>query len=164
MVSELSKIYVLKGQEKSTQNFIKSFHSKVYNETFRKSNTNYQKFYDNVRGGWSEKLMMMRRDILIKEFLSKHQLKEYDHKRQITDEEKIAKFSEVQECEYCHDVTFKDYKEGEYHHIEEYGLGGPSESPNIMLLCANCHKIVHGKGSVRIPKDIDNNGEEEENG
>jgi hypothetical protein len=110
MVSELSKLYVLKGEEKNIQKFIKSFHSKVYNEIFRKSNTNYQKFYDNVRGGWSEKLMMMRRNILIKEFLSKHQLKEYDHKRQITDEEKIAKFSEVQECEYCHDVIFKDYR------------------------------------------------------
>jgi len=161
MISELSKLYVLKGHETNIQKFINSFHSKVYNETFRKSNTNYQKFYDNVRGGWSEKLMMLRRDILIKEFLAKNELKEYDHKRQISDEEKIAKFSETQECEYCHQVKFKDYKQGEYHHIEQWHLGGASEKPNIMLLCKDCHKLVHGKGSVKIPKDIEFNGEED---
>lgn len=160
MISELSKFYVLAGKETEIQKFIKKFHALVYNEDFRKSNDNYNKFYDNVRGGWSEKIMILRRNILINEFLNKVDLKEFDLKRQISREEKIAKFSETQECELCH-TELKDYKDGEYHHIEKYSLGGDSKAPNIMILCKECHKVIHGKGKLKVPK-TEEIGEEEE--
>jgi hypothetical protein len=161
MMSEIIKFYVVDNKEEEIKKFVRKFHSLVYNEDFRKSNYNYQKYYDIVRGGWSEKLMKLRRDLLINELLTEVRLKEKDSKRQITNEEKISKYSEVQICEYCHDVEFKDYKEGEYHHIEHYAKGGISKTPNIMLLCKNCHKLIHGKGKIKITQ-IDDNGEEEE--
>ena len=53
-------------------------HLKVYSEDFRKSKPNYQRFYDRVRGGWSEKLIAARRDILVEEFLLKQPLRQLD--------------------------------------------------------------------------------------
>ena len=144
MIRELKFTYSLFGKEKIIHSFIKSFHSKVYSEDFRKSNINYQRFYDNVRGGWSEKLIKLRRDILIKEFLSKHPLDELDVRRQISDEEKISIFSEKDNCELC-SIEFKDYKEAEYHHKKRYTDGGKTKINNIMILCNKCHDKIHGK-------------------
>src|SRR3989339_808666 len=64
MIRDLNMGYALKGKEELIREFIKDFHSKVYSEDFRRSNQNYSRFYDNVRGGWSEKLIVLRRDIL----------------------------------------------------------------------------------------------------
>lgn len=33
------------------------------------------------------------------------------------------------------------------HHIVPIALGGTNNSGNIVILCENCHKIVHGKTS-----------------
>ena len=72
MIRELQVGYSLIGQESKVLAFVQDFHGKVYNEDFRRSKTDYQRFYDNVRGGWTEKIVALRRDILIKEFLNKH--------------------------------------------------------------------------------------------
>ncbi len=152
MVRDLKLTHSLVGKEKDIFNFIKSFHSKVYNEDFRKSNVNYQRFYDNVRGGWSEKIIMLRRDILIKEFLAKHPLDELDDRRQISDEEKNAIFAKKQQCELC-GVEFKDYKEAEYHHKTRYADGGKTEIGNIMILCSKCHDEIHGKSEIILPDE-----------
>src|SRR5690606_37148373 len=87
MVRELKMRYSLHGQEENIRNFIKSFHFKVYDESFRSSKANYQRFYHNVRGGWSEKILTIRKQILIDEFLKSHGLPELDDKRQINDED-----------------------------------------------------------------------------
>ena len=55
MVRDLKSSYSLINKERIIRQFIKNFHSKIYSEDFRKSNVDYQHFYDNVRGGWSEK-------------------------------------------------------------------------------------------------------------
>ena len=115
MIRELQVGYSLVGHENNTRTFIEEFHGKVYNEDFRRSKTDYQRFYDNVRGGWSEKIIALRRNILIKEFLNKHKVVELDDKRQISDQEKIAIFSTHQECEMCK-RKFKNYRDAEYHH------------------------------------------------
>ncbi|WP_300021742.1 DUF262 domain-containing protein [uncultured Maribacter sp.] len=157
MVRELKLRYALSGQEQNLQNFIQSFHSKIYNETFRGSNTTYQRFYDNIRGGWSEKIISLRRDILIEEFLKNNNLLEFDDKRQISNEDKIAAYSnangtcENEDCRY----KFKDYKEAEYHHEELYSQGGRSELGNITVLCATCHDKVHGKIEHILNNDIE---------
>jgi 5-methylcytosine-specific restriction endonuclease McrA len=108
------------------------------------SKADYQRFYDNIRGGWSEKIITLRRDILIREFLKKHNVPELDDKRQISDEEKIAIFADRSRCEMrgC-GKTFSDYKEAEYHHIEPYSEGGKTKRANIMVLCRDCHDLVH---------------------
>lgn len=142
MVKELNLNYVLKDNEKLIKNFIYNFHNKVYNEDFRQSNQNYQRFYDNARGGWSEKIIALRKKILISEFLKKHNISEKDEKRQITDEEKIAIFAENSKCQMCK-KQFKDYKEPEYHHKKMYALGGKSKIDNIMVLCTECHNKIH---------------------
>lgn len=151
MVRELKIGYSLHGQEKNIRNFIKSFHSKVYDESFRTSKVNYQRFYDNVRGGWSEKILTLRKRILIEEFLLKYDLSELDDKRQINDEEKISAFRKADgKCEYPNcEMEFKDYKEAEYHHKEMYAKGGKSELDNIMVLCAKCHDKIHGKENIK---------------
>ena len=78
MVRDLKLTHALVDKEELISKFVKTFHSKVYSEDFRKSNVNYQRFYDNVRGGWSEKIIALRRNILIQEFISKHPLQELD--------------------------------------------------------------------------------------
>ena len=152
MVRELKIGYSLHEQEENIKKFIKSFHPKVYDESFRTSKANYQRFYDNVRGGWSEKILTIRKRILIDEFLSKHDLSELDDRRQINDEEKITAFGKANgKCEYPNcEIEFKDYKEAEYHHKEMYAKGGKSELENIMVLCTNCHDKIHGKEHVEM--------------
>ncbi len=152
MVRELKLSYSLVGQEELIRKFIIDFHSKVYNEDHRKSNINYQRFYDNVRGGWSEKIIALRRDILIKEFSGKKLLQELDDKRQISDEDKIAIFAMKNTCELCN-CSFKDYKEAEYHHKERYADGGKSHIDNIMILCTTCHDRIHGKMEIIVPSE-----------
>lgn len=152
MVKELKLSYSLIGQEEIIQNFIIDFHSKVYSELFRGSNNTYQRFYNNVRGGWSEVIIKLRRDILIKEFLLKHPLTELDDKRQITDEEKISVFALHKNCQRC-EKSFKDYKDAEYHHKDRYADGGKTDIKNIMILCASCHDIIHGTSEIVMPSE-----------
>lgn len=150
MVRDLKLGYSLKGQEENLRSFIKSFHSKVYDESFRTSKPNYQRFYDNVRGGWSEKILTIRKKILIDEFLHKYELSELDDRRQINDEEKISAFNKSNGvCEYPNcGREFKDYREAEYHHKELYSEGGKSELDNIMVLCTTCHDKIHGRDHI----------------
>ena len=152
MVRELKLSYSLIDQEEKIRKFIIDFHSKIYNEDFRKSKPNYQRFYDNVRGGWSEKIIALRRDILIKEFLAKFPIAELDDKRQISDEEKIAIFATRKTCALCN-CDFKDYKDAEYHHKERYADGGKSTIENIMILCTKCHDRIHGNSELEIPSE-----------
>jgi len=159
MVRELFLSYSLIGKEDDVRKFIEDFHNKVYSEDRRRSNPTYQKFYDNVRGGWSEKIIALRRTILIREFLDKHPLEELDEKRQISDEEKIAAFEKKDNCELCGE-SFKDYKEPEYHHKKRYVDGGKSELDNIMVLCEKCHTRIHGTEKIELSTE----DETEENG
>ena len=162
MIRDLSIAYVLKGNEELIRNFVKDFHSKIYSEDFRKSNQNYQRFYDNVRGGWSEKIIALRKNIITNEFLKKYEILQKDEKRQISEEEKISCFAKHPKCEMC-SVEFKDYKEPEYHHKTLHVKGGKSEIDNIMVLCQKCHDKIHGKQIVELPseEEKDENGEEE---
>lgn len=152
MVRELLISYSLVGKEKSIKKFIESFHNKVYSEDRRRSNSTYQRFYDNVRGGWSEKIIVLRRNLLIKEFLDKYKIEELDEKRQISEEEKIAVFEKNNKCELCGRL-FKDYKEPEYHHKKKYIDGGKSEMDNIVVLCRKCHDRIHGKEKIELPSE-----------
>ncbi len=152
MIRELKLSYSLTDKEQDIQDFIIDFHSNVYLEDFRKSEVNYQRFYDNVRGGWSEKIIALRRDILIKEFLAENTLPELDDRRQISDEEKISIFAIKNNCELCN-VDFKDYKDAEYHHVDRYADGGKTVTENIMILCSKCHDIIHGKSEIVSPSE-----------
>jgi hypothetical protein len=154
MIRELKINYSLSSQEKNIQKYIESFHSKVYSEDFRSSHQNYQRFYDNVRGGWAEKIIALRRDILIKDFLNKNKLAELSDRRQISDEEKISAYAKTPYCIMCK-KEFKDYKDAEYHHIELYSKGGASELNNISVLCPKCHNKIHGKGEIVLPPEED---------
>lgn len=152
MVHYLKKNFSLNGKEKLIRRFIERFHFKIYDEDSRRSRYNYQKFYDHVRGGWSEKLITLRRNILVEEFLIKHELGELDEKRQISDEMKIAAYGRHPTCEEC-GRSFKDYKEAEYHHKVRHVDGGKSEVANIMVICKECHKRIHGKEEIEISPD-----------
>jgi 5-methylcytosine-specific restriction endonuclease McrA len=152
MIRELSLSYSLIGKEETIKKFIENFHNKVYSEDRRQSNPTYQRFYDNVRGGWSEKIIALRRNLLIREFLDKHELEELDEKRQISDEEKIATFEKHPNCELCN-CSFKDYKEPEYHHRVRHVDGGKSEMGNIVVLCDKCHDRIHGKEKIELPTE-----------
>lgn len=152
MIRELNIGYALKDNEQSIKNFVSDFHNKIYNEDSRRSNQNYQRFYDNVRGGWSEKIITLRKKILISEFLKKYNISEKDEKRQITDEEKISAFAKHSKCQKC-GKQFKDYKKPEYHHREMHVLGGKSEINNIMVLCGECHNKIHGSEKIELPND-----------
>ncbi len=155
MIRELSISYSLTGKEDTIRNFIENFHNKVYSEDRRRSNPAYQRFYDNVRGGWSERIIALRRHLLIREFLDKHNLEEVDEKRQISDEDKIAVFESVgKKCELCSKV-FKDYKEPEYHHKVRHVDGGKSTKENIMVMCKECHVRAHGKEDIEPPSEND---------
>jgi 5-methylcytosine-specific restriction endonuclease McrA len=160
IIRELKLNYALGGQEKSIKKYIESFHSKVYSEDFRSSNQNYQRFYDNVRGGWSEKIIALRRDILIKDFLNKHNLSELSDRRQISDEEKIAAYAKTPYCTMCR-KEFKDYKEVKYHHVNLYSKGGPTELSNISVLCGDCHNKIHGKSEIALPPEEELSDDEE---
>jgi 5-methylcytosine-specific restriction endonuclease McrA len=142
MVYELRKSYSLLGKHSAIGAFIKGFHSKVYNEDFRKSKINYQRFYDRVRGGWSEKLIAARRDILIEEFLMKFPLPVLDDSRILSNENKIALFSLHPTCERC-GVSFKDYGDAEYQITVHYIDGGKTAIENTMVLCKDCHSAYH---------------------
>lgn len=143
MVRELMLTHAMYGKEDEARNFIESFHNKVYAEDFRSSNPTYQRFYDNVRGGWSERLIALRRNILINEFLAKKKIEEKDEKRQITEEQKIEIFEKQhRRCQMC-GTTFKDYGEPEYHHKIMYAEGGKSEIDNIEIFCKKCHDEQH---------------------
>lgn len=154
MIRELKLYYSLNGRENEIRTFIESFHSHVYDEDFRKSNQNYQRFYDNVRGGWSEKIIKLRKDILVKEFLLKcSNLVELDSRRQISEEEKITAFGRSEhKCQMC-SKPFKDYGEAEYHHVERYADGGKTDLSNIMVLCPQCHDKIHGRGEIELPSE-----------
>ena len=152
MIREMSLSYSLIGKEDIIRKFIENFHNKVYSEDRRQSNPTYQRFYDNVRGGWSEKIIALRRNLLIREFLDKHKLEELDEKRQISDEEKIASFEKHPNCELCN-RSFKDYKEPEYHHRVRHVEGGKSEMGNIVVLCDKCHDRIHGKEKIELPTE-----------
>ncbi len=165
MVSEMDKRYGLYGKEEILGEFIKKFHGYIYTEDMRRSNNNYQRFYDNVRGGWSEKIITLRRDILIKEFLRKYPLDEQDSKRQISEEEKIECFARANhKCEEC-GVEFKDHSEPEYHHRVMYASGGKTDKSNIRVLCHTCHAKYRGKEEISLPEEVndqdDMNGDEE---
>jgi hypothetical protein len=149
MVRELKLRYSVIGQEKNIENFIIDFHSKIYNEDFRGSKVNYQRFYDNIRGGWSEKIIALRRDILVNEFLAKHSLTELDDRRQIRDEDKLAVFATRKTCVLCN-YAFKDYKDAEYHHKDRYIDGGKTSIDNILILCSTCHDAVHSQGGATL--------------
>lgn len=154
MVRELMLSYSLIGKEGNVRQFIERFHGKVYSEDNRRSNPQYQRFYDNVRGGWSEKIIALRRNILISEFLKSHAIEELDEKRQITDEEKIAAYADRHSCEIC-GKHFKDYKGAEYHHKIRHADGGKSNLDNIVVLCNQCHDRVHGKEKIELPTEED---------
>lgn len=160
MIRELSLSYSLVGKEEIIRKFVESFHNKVYTEDRRRSNSAYQRFYDNVRGGWSEKIIALRRNLLIKEFLDKYKLEELDEKRQISDEEKITAFEKHNTCELCN-RDFKDYKEAEYHHKIRHVDGGKSESSNTMVLCNKCHDRIHGKEKIELPPEEEKTENEE---
>jgi len=152
MARELNIGYALKNEEEKIREFVFDFHNKIYNEDFRQSNQRYQRFYDNVRGGWSEKIIALRRNILINEFLDKYNINEKDIKRQISDEEKIAAFAKQSQCIRC-GKEFKDYKEPKYHHRTMHALGGKSEINNIVVLCKDCHDKIHGSEKIELPTE-----------
>lgn len=159
MIRDLKIAYSLVGKEELIRKFIEDFHSKVYSEDFRNSNINYQRFYDNVRGGWSEKIITLRRNILIQGFIKKHNLEELDEKRQISDEDKIAAFGRQSTCELC-GKSFKDYKEPEYHHKIRHADGGKADIENISVICDKCHDRVHGKEKIELPTESEVTEEE----
>ena len=160
MIREMMISYSLVGKEQIIRRFVESFHSKVYSEDRRRSNQIYQRFYDNVRGGWSEKLVALRRSLLIREFLDKYPIEELDEKRQISEEEKIAAFEKHNHCELC-GCEFKDFKGAEYHHKIKHSKGGKSKINNIMVLCKKCHDKIHGQENIELHPE--NDIEEEEN-
>ena len=143
MVRDMKLKYSLIGLEEEIQDFVKSFHGKVYSEDWRLSDSDYQKFYENVRGGWSEKIISLRRDILMKHCLAKLKPTELCDKRQISDEEKAAVFEERNRLCECCSKEFKDFREPEYHHIKHFSMGGSTKPSNIKMLCSDCHKKTH---------------------
>lgn len=150
MARELLKGYVLTGHEDEVRNFISKFHNKIYTEDHRNSKADYQKFYDNARGGWAERLIELRRTIIMKEILEKLDVKDKDENRQINEEEKISVFDKQGgECQECH-KKFKDYGEPDYHHKEMYSLGGRTNIDNIIILCKDCHHKIHGSEKVEL--------------
>lgn len=146
MVREMRLRYALRNKEQEIQEFAKLIHGKVYSEKWRGSDRDIQRLYENVRGGWSEKIISLRREILVKLFIKKNNPTELDAHRQISDEEKIAVYEDRGgRCERC-SLEFKDHKDGqEYHHIERYADGGETSVENIEMLCVECHKKAHGK-------------------
>lgn len=160
MISDLRKTYAMIDKEQLVKEFIINFASNVYDEDMRQSNVMYNKYYDNVRGGWSEKNQMMRKNYLINEFIKKYNILELDNRRQISDEEKQVAYNKHPRCERC-DKEFSSYRDPEYHHIIRYADGGTRELENIQVLCRECHDIVHGKKIEDVNNDLEEIDEEE---
>ena len=148
VISDLRDTHVLNGREKDIAKFIEDFHSRVYSEDWRTSEIKLQRFYDNARGGWSERLNSNRRDTMKEYLLDELKLKPLDKNRQISDENKISAYQRANGCcERC-GKKFKDYKEAEYHHVEHYSDGGHTTLDNIRVLCKNCHDDIHREKSI----------------
>ena len=94
------------------------------------------------------------------EFLNKHKVRELDDKRQICDEDKIALFGDHSRCEMCN-AGFQDFREAEYHHKELYAKGGKTRKDNIMVLCRDCHDLIHGRRKIEIPTENELTEDEE---
>ena len=152
LISELKNNYVLVDKNEEIGEFVKKFHSRVYTESWRHSKPSlYQKFYDNVRGGWSKNFISIRLQLIKQALLDEIKLTPKDTKRQISNEEKIALFNQHPTCQKC-GYKFKDYKEPEYHHVEQHANGGNSTPENIMVLCKNCHHKTY-KHNYSIPSE-----------
>lgn len=165
MARELLKGYALSGHEEEIRDFVVKFHNKIYSEDHRNSNPSYQKFYDNARGGWAERLIELRRSIIIKELLEKLDIKEKDENRQISEVDKISLFGKQGGvCQSCGKI-FKDYGEPDYHHKEMYSLGGKTNIDNIIILCNDCHHKIHGSEKVKLTssdEELELSNDEEE--
>lgn len=149
LARELLLRYSVQNSQSKIAKFVKSFHGKVYTESWRSSVPDIQRFYDNIRGGWSEKIIRLRTDILLKHCLEEVKPLELDDNRQISDEDKISVYEIRNErCERCQ-VAFKDHCEPEYHHVQRYADGGATAIDNIEMLCVECHKKAHGKGTIK---------------
>jgi hypothetical protein len=146
MIRQLQIRYSLQGIHNEIGTFIKDVHGKVYSEDHRKSKYCYQRFYEAVRGGWSEKLITLRRDMLIEMLQEKYpSMRELDDRRQISDTEKIAVFAaQNHKCACCH-KELTDYGRAEYHHVTRYVDGGPTDVSNIEALCSECHQAMHNQ-------------------
>ncbi len=143
VISDLRDTYALNGREKEILKFVESFHSRVYLEDWRTSEIKIQRFYDNARGGWGERLNENRKNTMKEYLINELELKKLDENRQISEENKIAIYGKANGCcEKC-GKKFKDYKEPEYHHIELYSDGGETTMDNIMVLCKECHDDIH---------------------
>lgn len=158
MISELRKQYSMVDKEQYVKDFINRFYANVYNEDMRLSDIIYNKYYDNVRGGWSEKNLLLRKDCLKNKFIVKYNLNELDDKRQISDEEKMQVFVNKPYCSRC-GKKFDNFDEPEYHHIIRYADGGKTEINNIEIYCKKCHDIIHGK---KIDEELLNSSDENE--
>lgn len=143
VISDLRDTYALNGREQDIAKFVEQFHSRVYSEDWRTSDIKLQRFYDNARGGWAERLNTNRRDTMKEYMIKELKLKELDPNRQLSEEEKIQAYNLANGCcEKC-GKKFKDYKEAEYHHIELHSEGGETKIENIMVLCNECHDDIH---------------------
>ena len=99
---------------------------------------------------------------MVKGFLNRHKVAPFDDKRQISDEDKIALFSAVsRKCERC-GLDLKNYRKAQYHHKQLYSAGGKTKKDNIMVLCRDCHELIHGRRKIESPseKELVENGEE----
>ena len=151
MVRELMLGYSLQNKGDQIMEFIKKFHGKVHDDKLRGSSTPLRQFFENIRGGWSDKLLKLRRDTLIEMFLKKFPPVPLSSRRQISEAEKAAVYARADcKCERCK-IPLKDHKAGQYHHIKPYIEGGTTDIENIMVLCRECHKIIHGKQTHEIP-------------
>lgn len=143
VISDLRDTYALNGKENDIAKFIESFHTRVYSEDWRTSDIKLQRFYDNARGGWAQRLIENRKNTMKEYMIEELKLIELDENRQISDEEKIEAYGRANKCcEKC-GCVFKDYKEAEYHHVYLYSEGGQSSLDNIQVLCTKCHDDVH---------------------
>lgn len=161
-ISDLRDTYALNGREADIAKWIKNFHTRVYSEDWRQSDIKLQRFYDNIRGGWSEKLNEFRKNTLKEYMIRELSLIELDDDRQISDDEKITVYGRVGGCCQKCGKEFKDYKEAEYHHIDMHSLGGPSQIDNIMVLCTKCHDDIHRKEAVDVQMTEADDIDEEE--
>lgn len=162
VISDLRDTHALNGREKDIAKFIENFHTRVYSEDWRTSDIKLQRFYDNARGGWAERLIENRKNTMKEYMIEELKLVELDDNRQITEEEKIAAYGRANQCcEKC-GYKFKDYKEAEYHHINLYSDGGSTSLDNIQVLCIDCHDDVHRTTvkSTEINEDIQEDEEE----
>ena len=143
LISDIMSNYVLTNQENNINKFIKEFYNKVRKEDFRHSNIDYQRFFENIRGGFTEKIVKLRFEILKKYFFKSNYFKLKDPNRQISINDKKNAYARSNgKCENCN-KNIKNYKEAEYHHIIRHTDGGSTELGNIKVLCKSCHKKIH---------------------